>query len=143
MPNWTANIVEIKGPVSEISKIKELLKSEYSIFDFNKILPVPKNPYGSLISEIVLRGTPLSEDEKEAIHYYKKHFDMVIKRWGTKWNAYRPVFFLAEEDDLLKYDFDTAWDAPRGVVRKLREMLHECTLKWAASHEGEDGVEYV
>ena len=142
MPNWTANIVEIKGPVSEISKIKELLKSEYSIFDFNKILPVPENSYGSLISEIVFRGTPLSDDEKEAINYNNKHFDMVIKRWGTKWNAYRSVF-LAEEDDLLKYDFDTAWDAPRGVVRKLREMLHECTLKWAASHEGEDGVECV
>ena len=30
---------------------------------------------------------------------------------------------FTEEDDLLKYDFDTAWDAPRGVVVKLRDKL--------------------
>jgi hypothetical protein len=48
--------------------------------------------------------------------------------WGTKWDAHEVNF----EDgvDALKYSFDTAWDAPRGVFAKLVEEFPATHISW-------------
>jgi len=42
MPNWCSNRVEIYGEPHEVDAFKELVTSDKSDFDFNKILPMPE-----------------------------------------------------------------------------------------------------
>lgn len=55
MPNYVRNILRIDG---DIKAVKEFVGSNYSAFDFNKIISEPEN----------------------CADWYDKH-------WGTKWNA--------------------------------------------------------
>lgn len=42
MPNWVQNDISLSGEEEDIKKVLELVKSEESDFDFNKIIPMPK-----------------------------------------------------------------------------------------------------
>ena len=42
MPNWVENNIYLHGEEKDIKKVLELVKSEESGFDFNKIIPMPK-----------------------------------------------------------------------------------------------------
>lgn len=42
MPNWVQNNIYLHGSDEDIKKVLELVKSEESEFDFNKIIPMPK-----------------------------------------------------------------------------------------------------
>lgn len=41
MPNWTTNTVILHGTKNRLDEIKELLRSEENVFDFDKIIPMP------------------------------------------------------------------------------------------------------
>jgi hypothetical protein len=62
-------------------------------------------------------------------------YEWCCRTWGTKWNACD--IELVEQADSLTYQFDTAWDAPRGLVEPLVERAHELGLSvvWIADHE--------
>lgn len=42
MPNWVQNDIYLHGAEKDIKKVLELVKSEESDFDFNKLVPIPK-----------------------------------------------------------------------------------------------------
>jgi len=42
MPNWVYNKVHFYGEQKEIDKLKKFVKSKESVFDFNKIIPMPE-----------------------------------------------------------------------------------------------------
>lgn len=42
MPNWVQNDIFLYGEEEDIKKVLELVKSDESEFDFNKIIPMPK-----------------------------------------------------------------------------------------------------
>lgn len=42
MPNWVQNEIVFSGEEKDIKKVLELIKSEESDFDFNKLIPMPK-----------------------------------------------------------------------------------------------------
>lgn len=42
MPNWTINDISIKGNTEQLAKIKMLLRTDDHVFDFDKIVPMPK-----------------------------------------------------------------------------------------------------
>lgn len=42
MPNWVQNDICLHGKEKDIKKVLELVKSEESEFDFNKLVPIPK-----------------------------------------------------------------------------------------------------
>ena len=42
MPNWVQNDIYLYGEEKDIKKVLELVKSDESEFDFNKIIPMPK-----------------------------------------------------------------------------------------------------
>jgi len=42
MPNWCENTLTIEGPNETLKKIKEFLQSENRPFDFNNVIPIPK-----------------------------------------------------------------------------------------------------
>lgn len=43
MPNWTHNVVTITGNAKTIAEIKDLLRSDDTVFDFEKIIPIPES----------------------------------------------------------------------------------------------------
>ena len=56
-----------------------------------------------------------------------------IDNWGTKWNA---MDVLLDEDNTLC--FDTAWSAPRPVIKKLAELFPAVSIvhKWSDEDVG-------
>lgn len=96
--------------------------------------------------EEMFRGTMVNAynmDETEKDDLYKKGYtyldnyikygtttwyDWSIINWGTKWNAYSFEFV---DDNTIK--FETAWNCPEPVIKKLSEMYPELTIKhwWA------------
>ena len=131
MPNWTENNVLFVGKKKQLKTLKNMLKSKDNDFDFNNIVPMPKNIYrGSL-------GTV--EEEK----YGKNNwYHWSIDNWGTKWNAVDTRVEL--NDGSLYYTFDTAWDCPREIVNALMRMrktiLKDISINWDCVHE--DGNEH-
>ena len=131
MPNWTANNVLFVGERDRLETLKDMLKSKDNDFDFNNIVPMPKNIYrGSL-------GTV--EEEK----YGKNNwYHWSIDNWGTKWNSVDTT--VEENGSTLSYNFMTAWDCPREIVNALMRMrktiLKDISINWDCVHE--DGNEH-
>ena len=131
MPNWTENNVLFVGKKKQLKTLKNMLKSKDNDFDFNNIVPMPKNIYrGSL-------GTV--EEEK----YGKNNwYHWSIDNWGTKWNSVDTR--VEENGSTLSYNFMTAWDCPRQIVDALMRMrktiLKDISINWDCVHE--DGNEH-
>jgi hypothetical protein len=137
MPNWTTNYVTFEGSKEKMKHLKSVFASKKSVFDFNKILPMPKH------SDTFFAEGSLGEEEREKFGH-NNWYDWSVLNWGTKWNAVDAS--LNEEDEKLEYYFQTAWDAPRGVVKELWDgyVLCGCTnINWECSHEFEDEIEVV
>ena len=162
MPNWTSNEVRFKSRINskrQLSRLKKRLRGvveyedyisptetkkskEVNVFDFNKIIKMPK----------ALKGTtsPTQKgDEKKAEQRLKKYgakdwYDWNNKNWGTKWNSCETEI-IEDERDGLTYSFNTAWDCPREIVEKLQHILDEelpfiSIESWGCVHE--DGQEF-
>ena len=130
MPNWTANNVLFVGKEKQLKTLKDMLKSDENDFDFNNIVPMPKN---------IFRGNLGREEEEK---YGKNNwYDWSIANWGTKWNSVGTRVEL--KDGSLYYTFDTAWDCPREIVNALMRMkktiLKDIKISWECIHE--DGYE--
>ena len=130
MPNWTANNVLFVGKEKQLKTLKDMLKSDENDFDFNNIIPMPKN---------IFRGNLGREEEEK---YGKNNwYDWSIENWGTKWNSVDTRVEL--NDGSLYYTFDTAWDCPREIVNALMRMrktiLKDIKISWECIHE--DGYE--
>ena len=130
MPNWTYNTVVFEGNEKQLETLKTMLKSDENDFDFNNIIPMPKN---------IFRGNLGREEEEK---YGKNNwYDWSIANWGTKWNSVGTRVEL--KDGSLYYTFDTAWDCPREIVNALMRMkktiLKDIKISWECIHE--DGYE--
>lgn len=70
---------------------------------------------------IELGKTMLSNYNKYGVGTW---YEWAPKNWGTKWNAYQTS---VEGNSVV---FDTAWDAPKPVIRELMEKFKpDCTQK--------------
>tara|TARA_E500000318_G_scaffold59717_1_gene55417 strand:- start:819 stop:1319 length:501 start_codon:yes stop_codon:yes gene_type:complete len=162
MPNWTSNEVRFKSRINskkQLSKLKKRLRGveelqeyisptetkkskEVNVFDFNKIIKMPKG--------IKNTTSPTQDDDKaQAKRRLKKYgaenwYDWACNNWGTKWNSCHTEI-IEDERDGLTYTFDTAWDCPREIIDKLQEILDEelpfiSIESWGCVHE--DGQEF-
>jgi hypothetical protein len=129
MPNWTNNIVEVRGPRKIV---KELVDHK---FDFMKIYPYPKE-----LDITAGREGPDDSPEQMALvakeesnlekHGYRNWYDWCVAEWGTKWNAGGEdngdmiVDYDEDVDDtgIALFTFDTAWAPPVGIFQKLKEL---------------------
>lgn len=153
MPNYVANIVTIVGSDEQIQKVVESIKSEYGVFDFNKIVPMPetfeKYDTTNHANGVQLRiGSPVGfEDDRivteELIEEFKRAtkeqaekygvvgwYDWRHKFWGTKWNARDAQY---EGDG--RFIFDTAWSAPIPVLVALSRRFPDVTIHVAYADE--------
>ena len=131
MPNWTENNVLFVGKKKQLKTLKTMLKSKDNDFDFNNIVPMPKNIYRGLLGR--------EEEEKYgANNWYRWSID----NWGTKWNSVDTR--VEENGSTLSYNFMTAWDCPRQIVDALMRMrktiLKDISINWDCVHE--DGNEH-
>ena len=109
MPNWTWNTVEIWGSSEVLNKLKDLFGSEESVFDFEKVIPLPSNVTG----------------------------DSVYATWGTRFNACEAKLAEFPLEDCIVYSFNTAWDAPRVLAQFIYDNhLNEADwCNWYCTHE--------
>lgn len=106
MPNYCNNTLYIEGNRHTINKIIDFVKSEENVFDFDNIVPMPKD---------IFRGN-IGPDEMKT--YGKSNwYDWSIENWGTKWNSIDAV----EDDDCI--DFLTAWSPCDPVIAALAAMF--------------------
>ena len=106
MPNWCWNRVAVSGSEEDMKKLKEHVSSEESEFDFDKIIPMPK-------------------DINRRRSY--RRYDWSRENWGTKWNS-SDVSVKSMSDTDAVYTFLTAWSPPEPIILKLRELYPDINV---------------
>lgn len=76
MPNHVCNTLTIKGNQDDLNRVLNFVKSDRSLFDFDKILPMPDYIY----------QCDLGGDVK-LLYVRYNWYDWAIDNWGTKWNS--------------------------------------------------------
>ena len=128
MPNWCNNKVEIYGDSpDQIKEVKKTLAGKKTCFDFNNIVPMPKELEGSDANV----GYPNEKKSFEARRLRKQHghdnwYDWCCDNWDTKWNSSDAM--LSEDGDGLNYEFQTAWGPPIKVIEALREKYPDLSI---------------
>lgn len=102
MPNDISNRLRLLCDESTAEEIWQLISNGDRLIDFNLILPIPAD---------------IPEGEE-----YKKWKD---ENWGCSRNSYDCVRIKKEsgDPDIFEIYFESAWDTPHGVFRKLAEMF--------------------
>lgn len=158
MPNWTQNRVVITGEEADVNALVTAVKSEESPFDFDRIIPLPKEleiPAGSDMSiglEFLQKhpdGKPRQGEEpptekqldlgRKALENIRKYgsaswYDWCINNWGTKWNA-AMVNVLRESPNRVVFTFDTAWAAPLPIAEALVSQFGKVWIEWRYLNE--------
>tara|TARA_B100001250_G_C19808504_1_gene794599 strand:- start:798 stop:1262 length:465 start_codon:yes stop_codon:yes gene_type:complete len=144
MPNWTYNNVQFIGKTEDnVKQLQTMLKSDDNEFDFNNVIPMPNELSDTVSGSENAKPEWQKEQSKKLKAKYgaDNWYDWSINNWGTKWNACNTEVELNE--NVLNYTFETAWDAPREIVRALEHMketiLKDISIDWNCTHE--DGNE--
>ena len=127
MPNWCDNRVEIYGDnPDQIKEVKKTLASKQTCFDFNNIVPMPKELEGTT--------SPNPEpDSFEAKRLRKQHghdnwYDWCCDNWDTKWNSAGADLTSDSNNSIIEYEFQTAWGPPIKVIEALREKYPDLNI---------------
>lgn len=154
MPNWCVNQVDIQGDEAEVAKLVALVKSEDSVFSFEKIIPPPdtdayrgkasssdyicgcKSEY---VDDAWQIGGKALVDRKCPEHLAVAVLDSPdnwynwnISHWGTKWSAAEEWNDRTDDsvvEGTTSYSFDTAWSPAEPVVAALAEQFPTLTMQ--------------
>lgn len=154
MPNWTYNIIQIKGSKKELEeflnkhceprKYQNHLDEEvdYMYFDFNTFIPEPQSieecieKYGEdyVIKEGEDRHLQFTDDRKW-FDWYSWHLDY----WDTKWPACDSEVEMIdgenEDECTVEIRFSTAWSPCMSVINKMIEMYKGLDIRYWYSEE--------
>lgn len=153
MPNWVANRVVIVGSDDAIKRVVEFVKGDESVFDFNKIVPMPEtyekydttnHPDGKgltvgktigIFDETVVTEELIEEYKQATAEQMEKYgvvgwYDWHRKFWGTKWNACDAFY-----DGNSGFLFDTAWSAPIAALKALSRRFPDVEIEFAYADE--------
>jgi len=120
MPNWCYNKLKITGTKGEMAKFKKDLNGKP--LSFNKFVPMPPEIEKSL-------GNPGAVPE---------WYSWRCSNWGTKWDI-NPgdITTIRDEDNLILYEFDTAWSPPNEFIYRLAQLYPRLELSNVYQEEGE------
>lgn len=158
MPNWCENEVKLYGDVETIKTLKAQLESDETVFDFNKVLPIPEALKNVCVGAVTVErageprrvdtwrevdGDVIALDKTELIAQYGavSARDWCINNWGTKWNTSEVA--VEEGEDYLHYYFDTAWCPPTGICTALRKQFPDLHISWFYREDGEQLAGYL
>ena len=130
MPNHVTHVAKFYGEQEKIEKLfSKITTKETDVdgheyvrhIDFNKIIPQPSDLYIGDLNEETRKRT-------------KGHnwYDWNIANWGTKWNSY------SSKKDGNMFTFDTAWNSPYPVMKKLHEICKEMDVTCEVTYADED-----
>jgi len=127
MPNWCDNRVEIYGDnPDQIKEVKKTLAGKETCFDFNNIVPMPKE----------LEGTTAPNPEPDSFeakrlrkqHGHDNWYDWCCDNWDTKWNSAGADLTSDSNNSIIEYEFQTAWGPPIKVIEALREQYPDLNI---------------
>ena len=154
MPNWVYNKVYFHGKEEKINELRDFVKGKEHVFDFNKIIPRPEEL--NLVSgsdETIARSCAVARAEGKTtseefekpwssgrtfeewadlgdkyLSNIKKYgastwYDWCWDNWGTKWNSSDAYW-----EDSKCVSFNTAWNAPTPIFKKLSELFPDVTF---------------
>ena len=163
MPNWCNNEVKVYGEPEELQKFADHVKGkkEYNDdrpFSFQSIIPVPNELIGTNSPPTIMTEEELAEYIKEQELNPKKvgltynpitqetsdrlikqygannWYDWCNENWGTKWDCSLEDY--VNEDDQVRYDFDTAWCPPEPIYQRLKELFPKLHISWFYREDG-------
>jgi len=155
MPNWTSNNLTVTGKPADLKKFIKAVKSKERAFDFENIVPMPKELCGITTGSCIINGVkcdmwrdmgpsgapePIDKEEmaviKKATGGHGSWYDWSCANWGTKWNA-SDVAGPDAGSGSVTYRFDTAWCAPMPLLVAASKMFPSLTLSVHCEHEGD------
>ena len=150
MPNWCENNVTISGDEKKVKEFIKFVSSKKSKFDFNKIYPMPKELEGTVSGSESLKP----DRQKENSEWWKVQYgadnwyDWRRMHWGTKWELDTEWIEVDIKKDSVKYQFDTAWCPPLGILEKLDWKFHfkkdrDLNIEWYYAETGMDFKGYL
>ena len=132
MPNWTENNVTIKSKSkTHLDMLVERLKSEDNVFDFNNVVPMPKE---------IDPHKPLGNEDRKNPNWY----DWSVENWGTKWNSVDAVVERISDTE-IDYFFLTAWCPPVEIYLALVNRFNKFgnhEFEWTCLDEDERDTPY-
>lgn len=151
MPNHITSIITFDGPEEKVKELKNKVTTKESIFDFNRIIPMPEelnitdNSNTEFFSKLEkyrlldlahifrkecekLEGTSFKSDAIAGLLNYLNYgyvswYYWSIENWGTKWNSYEIEYINDNQ-----VTFQTAWEFPKPIIQKLSELYPELTI---------------
>jgi len=145
MPNWCENTVIIEG--DNVQKVVDYLKTDKTIFDFNKVIPYPQEfidqdilsqKYNEERNEIYKSNNPeeITKTQLSSLNsrynipldgymkdgYNSGGYGWCTQNWDTKWNLSDEVQLDLMENKAV-YEFLSAWSPPINVIRVLSELF--------------------
>src|SRR5437879_4051338 len=85
MPNWCDCDLYISGPKAELEKFLETVKSEESVFDFNRVIPYPEHfREQDREFEEWTKKPPEERSVPPPSAYSSSGWDWCVANWGTK-----------------------------------------------------------
>jgi hypothetical protein len=120
MANWCNNRLIIDGSKQEVDKVLSFVKGGECDFDFQKIIPMPKELANTNVP------TPKKEEALQ-VALNKKYgspnwYEWCQTHWNTDWNAGNVVVFKGLGVP-VEISFETAWTPPTNVIRVLGEKF--------------------
>ena len=125
MPNWCSCDLFVHGSTKNrdlVVKTVEGNEDSCSVFDFNKILPMP-----SILENTVSPTDGLARSKQAfAETGHTDWYSWCRDNWGTKWNATGAGLIRMKTVD--KFKFETAWAPPAPVILALSKLFPENTF---------------
>lgn len=127
MPNHITNKLTFEGKEERVKELREFIKGEGEVIDFNTLEPMPKE------LEVECRDRAWNNThyrENVQKYGYPTWYEWCVAHWGTKWNAYDQF-----EEDLYNIEFDTAWAGVPDIVLKISERFPDVAIYYTFADE--------
>lgn len=132
MPNWCMNTLEIQGPIEDVDKFMEKIKSAEpdKLSLFNALIPMPAE-YSGEPASMTKEEKDWSDNEKLCFEKYghKDWYSWCNANWGVKWDI--SDGYISDEKLVTKYNFDNKVAEETG--EKLVVMQY--STPWAPGDE--------
>lgn len=164
MPNHIVNILKVNGSDEQVKNVFAHMKTEYSEFDFNKIIPMPEelniesSSDGRIGMEYLLyksndgferyvdtyeRIEKLPDERKnQIIELGKKYLSNLAKYGYTNWYDWCRVnwgtkwnAYDIEKVDDYTIEFNTAWSGVSNLIRQLSLKFPEVEFEYTFADE--------
>ena len=166
MPNWCFNKVTFTGTSGDMENLVAQLASEASLFDFNKVIPMPVELAGNAspvkafktkaeVDEYNNRKLPGGFEVGKAITHakhkallkkygYAEWYSWSTDVWGCKWNNGDEVDLTDDsESGCISYRFDTPWGPPENIYYVVTAQHPNVHVSWFYDEPGMQFAGYL